>query len=430
MPPLSSPLAAAVFFCSALLPSQPALANDACCADKQEAAFAALTGDWSGVRSTLKENGVDLFADYTAEVFGNPRGGKKRGLVFNALLRLALDINLEKTVGWPDASFRLSGLYPHGTSGSLRDVGDASVYSSLDAYDSLRLIDFWVEQRLFEGKAALKAGQMLVDAEFGVADTAALFVNSSYGVPSPPITPMPFAAYPVAALGIRLKVEPVKGLYGMAGVYDGNPSSGDFPDPTDGVTGAAKRHGTDWALRRSEGAFYAGEVGFQHTQGAFPGAYKLGLLHHSDRFADVRKGATSTHSGSTSGYYVLDQTLWQKTEDSKEGVSAFLRGTLAEEKTSTMSDSLQMGAVYTGLFATEDKLGVAIARNTFSPGQTTNIDGREYEFSRETITELTYQIPLKPYLRVQPDLQYISRPGGTSAFANAWVLGVRATVDF
>lgn len=430
MPARTPALPAGALLCSALLLSHPASATDACCADQPHDAFAALTGDWGGVRSTLKQNGVDLFADYTAEVFGNPTGGKKRGLVYNALLRLALDVNLEKTVGWNDASFRLSGLYPHGTSGSLRDVGDASVYSSLDAYDSLRLIDFWVEQRLFEGKAAVKVGQMLVDAEFGLTDTGALFINSSYGVPSPPITPMPFAAYPVAALGIRLRMEPIQGLYGMAGVYDGNPSSGDFPDPTHGATGAARRYGTDWAIRASEGAFYAGEVGFQRSEGAFPGAYRLGLLHHSDDFADVRKNATTTHSGATSGYYVIDQTLWLKTAGSKEGVSAFLRGTLAEEKTSTMSESLQMGAVYTGFLSSEDKLGVALARNKFSPGQATVIKGREYEPSCETVAELTYLIPLRPYLRVQPDLQYIHRPGGTSAFPHALVLGVRATVDF
>ena len=430
MPASKRLLLTPALLCPTLLLSHPAPANDACCADKPDPAFAALTGDWGGVRSRLKQNGVEVFADYAAEVFGNPAGGRKPGLVFNALFRLALDVNLEKTAGWTDASFRLSGLYPHGTSGTLRDVGDASVYSSLDAYDSLRLIDFWVEQRLFEGKAALKVGQMLVDAEFGLTDAGALFINSSYGVPSPPITPMPFAAYPVAALGIRLKVEPVKGLYGMAGVYDGNPSSGDFADPTDGATATAKRHGTDWALRASEGTFYAGEIGFQHSKGALPGALRLGLLHHSDGFADVRKDAATTHSGSTSGYYVLDQTLWQKTEGSKEGVSAFVRGTLAEEKTSFMSDSLQMGAVYTGLFSDEDKLGVAFARNKFSPGQTTVIEGREYEPSCETVAELTYQIPLKPYLRVQPDLQYIHRPGGTSALPHAWVLGVRATVEF
>ena len=423
-------LAAAALVCQGFLCSQPVFAGEPCCADKADPAFAALTGDWGGFRSTLKKNGVDLFADYAAEVFGNPAGGRKRGAVFNALLRLAVDVDLDKAVSWPDASLRLSGFSPHGTSGSLNNVGDASVYSSLDAYDSVRLNEFWIEQRLFDGRTALKVGQMPVDAEFGVTDVGALFINSSYGVPSPPITPMPFAAYPVSALGIRLKMESDRGFYGMAGVYDGNPSAGDFPDPTNGTTGSAKRRGTDWALRASEGAFYAGEFGFRRSTGPFPATYKVGLLHHTDGFADVRKTATATHNGSTSAYYVIDQTLWQKAEGSKEGVAAFVHGTLAEERTSFMSDSLQFGAAYTGLFADEDKLGVALARNTFSPGQVAVVDGREYALGRETVAELTYLIPLHSYLRVQPDLQYIHRPGGTSAYPHAWVVGVRATIDF
>jgi porin len=124
------------------------------------------------------------------------------------------------------------------------------------------------------------------------------------------------------------------------------------------------------------------------------------------------------------------QTLWQKSEGSKEGVAVFLRGTMADEKTSFMSDTLQMGVVYTGVLSSEDKLGFAFVRSKFSPGQVTNIEGQDYRLSRESIAELTYLIPLKPYLRVQPDFQYISRPAGTSAYNNAWVLGVRATVDF
>jgi hypothetical protein len=34
------------------------------------------------------------------------------------------------------------------------------------------------------------------------------------------------------------------------------------------------------------------------------------------------------------------------------------------------------------------------------------------------------------YLKVQPDVQYISHPGGTTKNNNAWVLGVRAIVEF
>jgi porin len=404
---------------------------DTCGDAKQQAALAALTGDWGGVRTSLKDRGFHFLGDYTAELFGNPAGGKQPGAVVDGLLRLFLDVDLEKTLGWHGTAFRVSGLYAHGTSGSLRNVGDAAFFSSIDAYDGARLVDLWVEQRFLDDKAVLRVGQMPVDTEFGVSEVASLFVNSSYGVPTPPITPMPFGAYPVTALGIRLKVEPVKGFYGMAGVYDGNPSPGDFPDPTDGVTKPAKRYGTDWTLRSSEGALWAGELGCQHPEGAFPGTYRIGAIHHSDDFADVRNGfADNTHRGSTSAYYSADQTLWRKSADSSEAVSAFVRGTLAGKKTSFLSNSFQFGAVYSGLLGAADKLGVAVARNAFTPGQVAVIEGTAYRPGTETITELTYQIPLKPHLRVQPDLQYIRHPSGTTAYQNAWVLGVRATVDF
>jgi porin len=438
MPVRTSRTTVAALLGAGLLITQTAAAEDACCRanvsnEKQDAAFAALTGDWGGFRSTLKQNGVEISSDYTAEIFGNPKGGRTRSAVFDGLFRLSLDVDLEKTVGWHDAAFRISGLYAHGTSGSLRNVGDAALFSNIDAYDSVRLMEFWIEQKLMDGKASVRFGQLLVDAEFGVTETAALFINSSTGIPSPPITPMPYANYPAAGLGVRLKVEPVKGLYGMVGLYDGNPSTGDFADPsTSGATaGSTRRNGTDWALRASEGVFSASEVGYQHSEGPFPGAYRIGFLYHSDDFADVRDGYTSTtHTGSSSGYYVIDQTLWQKSEGSKEGVAAFLRGTMADEKTSFMADTLQMGLVYTGVLSSQDKLGFAFVRSKFSPGQVTNIEGQDYRLSRESIAELTYLIPLKPYLRVQPDFQYISRPAGTSAYNNAWVLGVRATVDF
>ena len=422
---------------SAALFATSMLAGDSCCKDgscaKKEAGFDGITGDWGGVRTTLKENGYELNGSYTAEVFGNPRGGEKNGAVFNGLVKLTLDVNLEKAAGWPDATFRMSGLYPHGTSGSGRYVGDASLYSNIDAPDFYRLVDFWIEQKLLEGKVGVKVGQMKIDDEFGVMDSAAFLINSSFGLPSAPISPMTLPVYPVGALGIRLRVEPLHGLYVMGGIYDGNPSSGDFENPaTNHVMGNASRHGTDWALRDSEGTLYIGEVGYERTGGEYPGAIRLGMMRHTADFLDVGYSAgvrnTKMHSHSSSSYFVIDQMLWQKAKDSKEGLSVFLRGAMAPEATSYMSNATQVGLVYTGVLQKEDKVGLAYARNKFSPDQIDEASGLSK--GRETITELSYQVPVTSYLKVQPDFQYISQPGGTAKNNGAWVLGLRAILDF
>ena len=87
-----------------------------------------------------------------------------------------------------------------------------------------------------------------------------------------------------------------------------------------------------------------------------------------------------------------------------------------------MSDTVQVGVVYTGLAKASDSLGLAWAHNKFSPNPNHQ--------DRENITEITYSLPVTPYLRIQPDIQYINHPGGTNVNNNAWVLGIRATVTF
>ncbi|MCX8512659.1 MAG: hypothetical protein ORN83_12965, partial [Chthoniobacteraceae bacterium] len=59
---------------SAALFATSVLAADSCCNDgscaKKEAGFDGITGDWGGMRATLRENGYELNGSYAAEVFG------------------------------------------------------------------------------------------------------------------------------------------------------------------------------------------------------------------------------------------------------------------------------------------------------------------------------------------------------------------------
>ena len=63
----------------------------------------------------------------------------------------------------------------------------------------------------------------------------------------------------------------------------------------------------------------------------------------------------------------------------------------------------------------------------------------EYRFhGYETVFELSYQTQVKPWLQVQPDVQYVLTPGGGIPHPNmpgrqigsALVLGVRTIVTF
>lgn len=381
-----------------------------------------LTGDWGGFRSSLTKQGVDFYASYTGEWFGVARGGKSTGSVLSGLLKLQLDLKMESLVGWEGASFRMGFLAPQGTSGSIRHAGDLSVFSNIDTYDTFRLVDLWLEQRLLENKLSIKVGQMRVDDEFGVTNSAAMFVNSSFGVPNLAASRIPYATYPAGALGVRARMEPVSGFYGQLGLYDGNPSSGDYADPTTGLAGGASRHGTDWSLRHSEGALWAAEVGYERNGDRYPGAVRLGFLHHTDGFQSLSVPGRIDGSNRV-GYFVLDQRVWQKSGSANEAVSLFLRGITAPESRNEMCRSFQVGVNYSGLAAEGDQLGLAYARNRMSRFSASGND-------REALIELSYQAPITSYLKLQPDLQWISRPGASRELDNAWVLGLRAIVEF
>jgi len=395
----------------------------------EAAEFSGLTGDWGGLRTQLKNVGISADASYTGEAFGIIKGGLKRGEIYEGLGKLSLDVKLDQLMGWKGATFHASLLYPHGTGGSDKYAGDRAIFSNIDAHDAIRLSDLWVEQRVLEDKVSLKIGQMRSDDEFGVTEPAAFFVNSCFGCANVLPTPIPVSIYPVSALGIRVRAEPVKGLYGQVAVYDGNPSSGDFVNPQTGVIPSNTRYGTDWSIRSSEGFLWASEVGYQRTDERYPGAVRLGVFHHTGPFTQSAIGIAGSDKDESNNftYLVADQTIWQKAGAPKEGLCAFGRGIKAQERRSPVDYSLQGGFVCTGIASNEDKIGLAYIYNHSSrftdPKLLKNPDFESY-------VELSYQFPWKPYLRLQPDVQYIQHPGGSASIPSAWVIGVRAILDF
>src|SRR6516165_4970251 len=73
-----------------------------------------ITGDWGGLRSKLADRGVVFLGTEQVEGWGNITGGLKQGTIYTGLLKLGLNLDLEKAVGWCGASlgttwFWLSG---------------------------------------------------------------------------------------------------------------------------------------------------------------------------------------------------------------------------------------------------------------------------------------------------------------------------------
>ncbi len=57
-------------------------------------------GRLGGLRPLLDNYGISFTLNQTSDYLGNTRGGIKQGFVYDGLLDLELDIDLDKAIGW------------------------------------------------------------------------------------------------------------------------------------------------------------------------------------------------------------------------------------------------------------------------------------------------------------------------------------------
>lgn len=213
----------------------------------------ALLGDAGGVRTGLAAYGLKLGLIETDELLGNVSGGVRTGLVYEGLTTASLDLDLSRIGG----TARVSALQLHGRGLSFNDVGNLQAVSSIEGTRATRLFELWYQQSFRGGKVDLKLGQQSADLEFATSAYAGLFVNSSFGWPALFAVDLPAGgpAFPLAALGARLRVKPTEPLTLMLAVFNGSPSGFGDGDPQ------GRQHnpsGTEFRL--GDGAFVIGEV--------------------------------------------------------------------------------------------------------------------------------------------------------------------------
>lgn len=450
-----------------------------------------LLGDFGGARIRLADHGLTLNLIYTGEGFGNPTGGRRQGGVYDGLVEVGADVDFTKLLGWPGTTFHVNAYEIHGPSGTNKDVGDSGRFSNIDFYDGTRLFELWLEQSALGGKVSVRFGQLAADKEFFGSEVAALFVNSDFGVLPTISANMPVPIYGTAAPGIRVRVQPLEALYLQAAVFDGNPDPDTTPDPSPGFRpGTSYNHnGVKINLNDKEGAFSIYELGYRLNQGkdahGLPGMYKLGGWYHTDTFSDLRSdrrgrsladpasgGIPRAENGDWGGYLVIDQMIFpaaassdrsvvdshaaarsgggggkggvgpsaQPSEDKDDrGLKGFLRVSGAPGDRNVISFYLDTGFDYKGLLPNREKDLVGVAFSCARFGDSVRALDRDRNFyehlgarirDEEIVVEASYQAVVRPYWSVQPDFQVIVHPGGTAAYHDAVVLGLRSVLTF
>jgi porin len=390
-----------------------------------------LLGDWGGLRTKLEEKGITPRLILVTDFAGNPRGGRSQGATAPSSVELSLFFDLEKIAGLKGGSIFTSFSERWGHKLSDEHIGNTFSAQQIFGFQTYRVIDVSYQQKLFGDRVELRAGRFAAMDDFLVSPYNFGFMQNAFcGNPFGILLNAPgMSAYygTWAALG---KFKPTKRSYVMSGVYNGDPKMRDN-----------KYHGVNLSFHGP--LFSISEAGYQIN--GLPGDsrrlgnYKVGAWYDHSTLTDFNSGVSKRGSW---GYYGLfDQVLIPFGESgNNRGFGVFGSATVAPDShLQQLPLFITAGLSARGLFDARprDALSLGFASGYFSDDlrraqQNGRLLGPQGGVpDRETITELTYRFDLRrgAYF-VQPDLQYITRPGGVTHFKSAVVLGVQFGINF
>lgn len=428
----------------------------------------ALLGDMWGLRTELSRHGISLAIQETSEYLGNTSGGTRKGFEYDGLTQVLVQLDTQRAFGHYGGLFNVSLLNIHGKNLSADNLQTLQTASGIAANPATRLWEAWYDQKfLDEDRLDVKVGQQSLDQEFMVSTNTLYFVNTMFGWPMLPSADLPGGgpAYPLSALGARISARPVDGVTLLAGVFNGSPVKNDNgTDPQ-----MQNRHGTsfpwgDGKLYIAEMQFFYPSLGSMVEPGQTPPlgwTFRLGAWYDSKDFSDGRidqnglsladpasNGIAQQHRGNYAAYAVADKLVWRDDSDPNRTVAVFGRvmGTPLKDR-NLIDFSMNAGLVFHSPFRNRpaDTFGVGMGYAHVS-NQYAQLDIDTVAFggspgpirSSEKYVELTYQYQLKPWIQIQPDIQYVFNPGAgiprpddpSARIKNELVVGVRTNISF
>lgn len=421
--------------------------------------------DAGGRRSALANRGITYGLNYAGEVLGVADGGIRTGARYFGQLEGVVDIDFEKLAGWRGLTFHSNAQQLHGRGISPTHVGLLDPVSSIEATPATRLIDFWFEQDLVKEKLSVRFGQMRVDAdgEFLNAPSGGLFLSTWFGWPAFMGVNMPSGgvSYPLAAPGVRLKYTATDKVTFLAAVFNDDPA-GPCPqgDPQ-------KCNNDGLKFRTHDDPFVIAEVQYKYGDnkkpGELAGLLKIGGFADLAKFEDQRfsidglsladpasNGIARRLHSNRGLYAVIDQQIYRSNRSgagANDGIFAFGRIAGLPADRNLVDFAFDGGLRFVGMVPGRraDEFGVGLSYNHIS-SRVAGLDKDTAFFtgdvvpvrSSEWAVEATYKMELAKGWYLQPDLQYIWRPGGNAAdpntpakpIDNALVLGLRSTVNY
>ena len=393
-----------------------------------------LTGDWGGMRTRLHDAGVDVAAGYTGELGWNFAGGKRHAVTETGQFVLGAMFDAGRVAGIKGGTLQATATFRQGD-----DLGKHAGLGVLQQVQeiygrgqTLRLTQFWYEQKLAGDAVAIKAGRATVGEDF--SSFSCTFMNLTFCGSQPGnLVGDYWYNWPVSQWMARLKLSHGK-VYGQIAAYQVNPRNleKNFFGHTKGGTGVLVPFELGWSpLVGSKGLV---------------GSYKIGGWYTNadagDVFLDINRNpraATGLEPLERSSRYGFWVNAWQQITGTAangkpvSGVGFFLNFTQADRRTSITDNQIAAGIFWKPPIKSlpDDVLAFAVGRTNvnsrFTRGQKLDPAHPEPQ-TAEYASELYYSAHPFHWLEMRPNLQYIHNPGGRRDAHDVGVLGLKAGI--
>src|SRR4051794_30813337 len=406
--------------------------------------------------------GIKFAATYISEVLGNPTGGIQQGGTFEGRLNLAVDLDFDKLAGWKGSTAHANIFVIHGDGLSRTNLRNFFVVSGIEALPTVRLYEAYLEQKFFNDKWSVRAGQLAADSEFIASKYTDVFTNASLGWPAITAINLPSGgpSPPLAAVGARLAAKLNDNVTLLGAIFNG-----DSAGPGPGDPQQRNRYGLNF--RVNDPPLVIGEIQFGWKgivgDGGRAGALKIGGWHHFGTFSDQRftfeglsiadpagSGTARMLRADDGIYSVIEQKIYAVPKSADRGVGVFMRSSASPSDRNLIDFYTDAGIDFIGLSdqRQHDKFGIAVGYAHVS--RRAQALDRDYAFfigqpdwpvrSSEALFTASYLYEVKPGLNLLPNYQYIFRPGGGATdpsgpnpgirLKNASVFGLRTVAKF
>jgi porin len=388
-----------------------------------------LLGDWGGARTRLQNQGIDSQFGYTGEFAYNATGGIKSEATYTDQYSAGMTLDLNRLIGIPDAQFQATITERTG-----RNLSDDAQLGTLQQVQevfgrgqTIRLTDFWYEQKYADGLIDWKVGRMPFSEDF--AAFSCDFQNLMFCGSAPGnIVGNYIWDAPISQWATRVKLALNGFGYFQVGIYDVNPKYLGVQDQVLPVF-----------FPGSTGALVPVELAWLPKFGndALSGSYKFGAWYDTSTADDVVDDINGNpftltglpplqRRGRYGGYINFQQQM-------TSSLSLFLNVVMADRRTATIDRQIAGGLIYTGPLSWRPNDDVALAVGTTHVNsrmanvetlQNTEGLGSEYTF------EVDYTFRPDNGLLFRPNIQYVHHPGGTSQNHDVLVFGLKTSANF